>query len=482
MKTKHAVLPLLVLASIGFARGSALAQAAGTASTKGEPAAAATAPSPNVVPASSASADRAPQAFAAAPGVALPVLAVQEEPLTGYPSLDPAETVYVALNTPAAVFTAVGTASAQATWNCLAPATYTVQAKSASSQTHSIQVTAVLANGLDPNTGKLYTRCDAYGNLGGVNLVLGSRVDKTSTLTVTLYADTAHTKPLAQSNGKLTLSSADDFTYSASLQEAAGEALTDGASRTVGQASINLAESNLVHHAPFNLYLKSTDLFSTDERDTKSAFNLSFGGQRDLLRGWYTPLQLQETVQGNQIATNLSDVTSLSLSFIAPWAASKSLLNNNVIKAPLPPSLTFANLYTNRINQLTTKKSPALPVNDYAFNPSGSWSYITFPFTCKVIGWANKSAEASGSCLGATLDFGLFYLPLDLSKSGGQRAEGSGDASLLVPLSVLGPLAPFVTPNDPTKIQIQIKYSDMVSPTNNYARSRGWTFGLQANK
>jgi hypothetical protein len=422
---------------------------------------------------------------------ALPTLNVREESFTQYPSLEPVETIYVSFVNPFSVASAVATAVNDPAWNCLSPSFYKVEIKQGPTPAQEVRLKTVLASGNDPTTHKPFTRCDAAGTLGGANLVLGSRVSKNDTVMVTLYSDSARTKPIAQSASlgsanALKLSSATNFTFIATPQSAPAEALTNGNSRNVGQLSLSLAESNLFPKLPFNTYLKSNnDLFSTDEKDSKSAFALTLGGQHDLFHGWYSPLQVEETVQGNQIATNLSDTTALNINFIAPWAFTKSALNNSVIHAPLPPSISIANLYTHRINQLVTAKSPALAVNDYSLNVSGSWSYITLPPSCKLIGWLNKLAAATKSCLGTAFDLGLWYLPLDLTSHGSQRAEGYGDASILIPLSAFNfasGLFPYLTSNDPTKVQIQIKYYGSVNASNNYARTKGWTYGLQISK
>jgi hypothetical protein len=39
-----------------------------------------------------------------------------------------------------------------------------------------------------------------------------------------------------------------------------------------------------------------------------------------------------------------------------------------------------------------------------------------------------------------------------------------------------------VTKTDPTKFQVRIKYTDAVNPANNYARTSGWSFGIEALK
>jgi hypothetical protein len=139
-----------------------------------------------------------------------------------------------------------------------------------------------------------------------------------------------------------------------------------------------------------------------------------------------------------------------------------------------------------------------LAVDDYSLNPALSWSTISFPFTCRLLPWEKapqtKPAPGGGAavaptqtstCLGTELDLGLWYLPLDLTKTGSKRAEGYGDISILIPLSDFSFASKeltYVTKGDPTKFQIRIKYADSVNAANNYARTKGWTFGIEALK
>jgi hypothetical protein len=414
----------------------------------------------------------------------VPQLTVKEESLTQYPSLEPVETIYVSLNTPDEVFSAVATAAKDPGWNCLSPQFYDVGVSNGK-KARQVHIKKIMSSGNDPATNAPYTRCDGAGNPGGVNIVLGSRVDKSAKVTVKVFYDSHHTMMLAESS-PLTLSSATNFTFTATPQAVPSEALTNNKSRDVGQLSLSFGETNLLPIAPLDVYINSNnDVFSTDEKDAKSAFAVAVGGQRDLLHHWYTPLQVEEGVQGNQTATNLSDTTKLNLSFITPWASTASVLNNSGVRAPLPPAISIANVYTHRINQLITGKAKALAVNDYSLNPSGSWSLITFPQSCKLIGWLNKEANSTSSCLGAAFDLGLWYLPLDLTDKHSQRVEGYGDASILIPLTAFNfasELFPYLTSSDPTKVQIQVKYTDSVNAANNYARARNWTYGLQVSK
>jgi hypothetical protein len=83
------------------------------------------------------------------------------------------------------------------------------------------------------------------------------------------------------------------------------------------------------------------------------------------------------------------------------------------------------------------------------------------------------------------MDLGLWYLPLNHTIAGSQRVDGYGDISILVPLSdfsLASKQLTYVTKGDSTKFQLRIKYADSVNAANNYARTRQWTFGLEALK
>jgi hypothetical protein len=423
-------------------------------------------------------------------------LTVEEHPVVRYPSLEPMDTIYVNFADSTEIFDAINDAVNNAHWDCLSPAYYKIQIIETPPKNPPREVgfRDVASAGIDMNTGKPFTRCDGAGDPGGVSLILSSRVNSTDKVQVTIYYDKEHTRILAQSDGTLKFSSSKQFTSSGTLQAAPGEALTNGKTRDVGQMTLAIAETDLFRNSPVNFYAKSADLFSTDEKDNKSAFLAIFGGQHDLFLKVYSPIQLEERIQGNQTATNLSAVTDLSGSLLAPWSKSAPVFNNGVISAPLAPTFALGGQYIHRFRQLVTAKSPLLTVDDFSLNPYLSWSSITVPVTCKVFAWLgkiSKSAPAgaptppSSYCVGTTVDLGAWYLPLDLTSAKSQRFEGYGDVSILLPLagfSGFSRLFPYLTSTDSAKTQIQIKYSDSVNAANNYARTRGWTFGFQALK
>ncbi|HTU43282.1 MAG TPA: hypothetical protein VMF10_16355 [Candidatus Aquilonibacter sp.] len=338
-------------------------------------------------------------------------------------------------------------------------------------------------------SGRPLTRCDGLGHPAVIDLILGSQVSTTDQIQVFIYADKQQTKQLFASDGKLSFTATSFPTFTATPQAAPGESLNNGATRDVGQLNVAFADQNLFGEDLVDIYAKSTDLFSTDAEDAKSAFGVTGGFQRGLFSRWYSPYHLEQTIQGNQMATNLSTATTLGFNTLPPWHWTASGLNNGVIDAPLPFEPAIAVQYVHRFEQLVTKKTPLLSENDFTVNPALSWSNISFPFVCKLFNHRKTTAEAPGTpapvCLGAQLDLGLWYLPLDLTASKSERVDGYGDASILIPLSDFGfasTALSYVTKGDPMKFQLRITYADSVNAANNYARTRQWTFGIEALK
>jgi hypothetical protein len=421
-----------------------------------------------------------------------------------YPSLNPVSAISMHVGDfGTSIYDILQAESANPNWSCASAAFYQVAVvDKAHKVLRQLNVSAVRPIGYGPD-GQRYTHCEK-GHPAIVDLVLASAVKSGDLIQVFVYEDAKHTKLLISSDGTLAATATTETAFTATPQAAPGEALNNGATRTVGQLNLAFADTNLIKKSPIDLYIKSTDLFSTDGKDSKSAFAATLGIQRGLFDSWYSPWHLEQAVQGNQTAKNLSAVTSLGLTTLPPWRWTRSILNNSVILAPLPPEPSLAGLYTHRINQLVTKKTPLLAVDDFSVNPVFSWSTISFPFTCKLFFWQKPAPSTKGAtpeavnpdkkaaatprtptCLGTELDLGLWYLPLNHTSTGSQRVDGYGDISILVPLSdfsVATKQLTYVTKGDSTKFQLRIKYADSVNAANNYARTRQWTFGLEALK
>jgi hypothetical protein len=266
------------------------------------------------------------------------------------------------------------------------------------------------------------------------------------------------------------------LTMSVTAQSVLNEALTDGSYKGVDQVALN--STTVLHKAPGKgaaFYANTKDLFSSNERDKKSAF-LGGVGYEWGPQGWYAPLKLEGDVQGNQVATNLSTLANLSVDTVFPWGWSSHVLNNLLFDLPLSPDLTIALPYTHRINQIVGKSGP-LPVNDFAVNPALALKNgVLFPNKyCSP----NMLSAKQLLCFGLEADAGMYYLPLQTTTKGSQRAEGYGDVSFLIPLSNFSHF-PFLTLDTSSLAsQIRIEYADVVNPANNYARTAKWSFGLE---
>jgi hypothetical protein len=235
----------------------------------------------------------------------------------------------------------------------------------------------------------------------------------------------------------------------------------------------------VVSNSRGGLFVDSKDLFSTNERDTKSAFEGGIGYQVGLSTHWYAPLKFEQQIQGNQVVTNLSSVSMMQVTTCLPFVLSTKSETWRVIDAPIPASFTLGLPYTHRVNQLASTKSKLLPVDDFAVNPALALSSgRLFYWKCDPSAGAGKSP---GFCLNWDGNVGLWYLSLETTSKGSQRAEGYWDASVLVPMTDFVGI-PYTTLDSKTQIsqmRLRIKYEDSVNQANNYARTKKWSFGLE---
>jgi hypothetical protein len=392
--------------------------------------------------------------------------------------MEPTTLIDVSLDRPVGIRDAIRDAIAHG-WDCTKTSSYNVSVI-AGKTSRDVPIAQV-----DPGR----TTCTANNvRLGAVQLVLRSGITDKDRYQVTLrnLPNKTVTIQSAPTKGP----SGSSVTLVATPQSAPAETLTNKKTRETGQLNLSFSDTDLVRNLPFDLYAKSTALFSTDEKDSKSAFLGTIGVQHGLSGSWYSPAHIEVGMQGNQIASNLSGVVNAGVTTLLPWK--NSHLMNWAIQVPLPPDATINAQYTDRINQdpATTKKP--LAGNDFSLNPSIAWTSISLPWTCKVFNWLNRDkskpltpATQYVYCAGLEMDLGMWYLPLDLTSKGSQRAEGYGDISILIPLSSLAfgkGVLPYLTSGDYAKSRIRVKYSDSVNAANNYARSRTWTYGIEITK
>jgi hypothetical protein len=393
-----------------------------------------------------------------------------------YPSMRPAVQIRVFLNA-AAVLDEVSDQEAKG-WKCKSPDSYLVTAQGS---TKRLPIEAVLPIGKGS--------CDDTVP-DPVLLQLSVEVD----------ADTAYEVTLnGLPDGKIVRSAATKFpaatksSFSVTPQAVPGQAMNNGVKRDVGQLNLSYSRP-FVGRSP--VMVETKDLFSTDSADAKTAWAATVGVSHGLFPAWYTPVQLTETMQGNQTASNVSAVTKLAVSGVVPWYWSRKALNNGAIDAALAPEFALSATYTRRIEQRVTATTPLLAVNDAAINPSLTIEpFYLAPAWCKRYqAWLKKPASggaATGAvsnssrqfCVGLQPELGLYFLPLDKTRAGNAEVEGYGEISVLIPLSNLN-FNDFqlVKADGLLNSQIHIKWSDSVNPANNYARTRQWTVGIEVMK
>jgi len=414
------------------------------------------------------------QAPASAP-LTLPV-----HPFAGavYPSMRPFAEITVFLNADAVADEVAD--QVQKGWDCLKPASYTVTPQG-SAKPLRVETVRQVGKGSCKDT-----------TPDPVLLLILSPVD-TSTAYVVSLSGLPDGKVVRSAATKF--SSATKSSFSFTPQAVPGEAMNNGAKRDVGQMNVQYSVP-FIGRSP--LLFNTKDLFSTDAEDAKAAWAATLGLSHGLLRSWYTPLTLTQTMQGNQVASNVSAVTNLSISGLVPWFFTRKLLNNPGIDAGAAPEFAISGAYTRRIEQMVKAKTPLLAANDASLNPSVTIApWYLLPRLCtKYQAWLKKQnggekgqaapTGSSGSrqfCLAIQPDLGLYYLPVNHTKRGSQQVEGYGDGSILIPLSNLNfKKFQIVSADGLLNSQIHIKWSDSVNAANNYARTRQWTFGIEVMK
>ena len=406
------------------------------------------------------------------------VLTVEANSYTRYPSMEPVTLIDVSLDRPVGIRDAIRDAITHG-WDCAKTSSYKVSVVDGKTSRN------VPIASLDPGL----TICTTNNvRLGAVQLVLRSGITDKDMYQVTLQ-NLPNSTIIIQSAATKGPSGS-TVTLVATPQSAPAETLINKKTRDTGQLNLSFSDTDLFRNLPFDLYVKSTDLFSTDRKDSKSAFLGTIGVQHGLFGSWYSPGHIEVGMQGNQIASNLAGVVNAGVTTLFPWKGSH--LVNWVIQVPLPPDLTINAQYTHRINQDPDTTKKPLARNDFSLNPSIAWTSISLPWTCKVFNWLNRDKSKPLApttqyvyCAGLEMDLGMWYLPLDLTSRGSQRVEGYGDISILIPLSSLAfgkGVLPYLTSGDYTKSRIRVKYADSVNAANNYVRSKTWTYGIEITK
>ena len=351
-------------------------------------------------------------------------------------------------------------------WNCFDPKNYSVTYTLPGNKTeHSVQLASVTGN----------FACNAGYDLQVVNLWLNDPVNFKSSYKVELKGIDSKTNKNIWSAAKQFPSSSRPVMISATPQSISNEPLSTGTYKTVEQVALSATVPIAATQAKqTGAYLVSNDVISSNERDNKSAFLGGAGFEYDPRR-WYAPIKLEADVQGNQVATNLSTIASASVSTAVPWGGTGKLLDNPLFGFPLSPTLSLALPYTHRINQVVSAKGTPLPVNDFSLNPALALANGTLLKSLCNPNSPNKSIL----CFGLSMDLGFYYLPLEKTSAGNQRVDGYGDVSFFIPITNFQKPLQLVTFSSQTlQSEFQIEYCDSVSPANNYARTKKWSFGV----
>lgn len=276
-------------------------------------------------------------------------------------------------------------------------------------------------------------------------------------------------------SGNVDLSKLPQLSFSVNPQAAPNEQLTTGAKRDVGQFAVTFDLPELSPNwRAARTYVHSENLFSTDERDSKSKFDVKTGIERSLLNSWLVPGHLEADVQGDQVANNLSFVTGGGVKAILPWAFTAQALNNSIAQIPFLPTFAFDIQYERRINQDVKSKAKFPNKNGMRLHEENLWAPINLvpgPLRNAV------SVELHGQA---------WLLPLDKTKAGrgAPRLEGAGDASLLISLTPISKLPGLnlLMSTDPGKTRIRIKYSAGADEANGFKHSHQTTYGLELIK
>ncbi len=280
--------------------------------------------------------------------------------------------------------------------------------------------------------------------------------------------------PVAKMKSPVVVKGFQTYSFNLNPQAAPGESLTSGAKRDVGQLNVSMGKPDLLGWSFARTYVETTDLYSTDERDSKSKFEATAGIERSLTPAWYVPMHVESKVQGDQTAQNLSYLSQLGLQTVLPWHRLKAVLYNPVLQIPVSPVISLDGQYERRINQDTQSKKKFPDHNDFRLKPTIAW--VPIRFLPGLIGQDSVDVE---------LNLKGWYLPFDQTKPAGrQRFEGYGDASVLIPLSrltFLGPALTFLTSNDPNKARIRVKYSAGANDANGFKHFRLWSYGIEVN-
>lgn len=172
--------------------------------------------------------------------------------------------------------------------------------------------------------------------------------------------------------GDLQFARTDPFTFKVKPTVAPNADLVGGGTSHVGRLEIDFDAPSLIPNDFANVYFGASALLSTNERDAKTKIETKLGLERSLFDSWFTPMHLDLKYIGNQRGSDQSVVASLGLETILPWAWTADLLWNNVVKAPISPTIDASAEYERILKEDGTKSRRDQPRLSAGFH----WSPI----------------------------------------------------------------------------------------------------------
>ena len=263
-----------------------------------------------------------------------------------------------------------------------------------------------------------------------------------------------------------------DFSFSLTPSFVQTETLNNGKKRPVGQLAVSFDELTLTpSRTAARTYLKTNSTISTDAKDNQSNVNVAFGVQRSIARSWYIPVHAETKVLGDQVANNVSSVTSGGLTTILPWQWTRSLFSTRLFSAPVSPEFTFDGQFERRFRQDRASEQQFRDKNAFRLFGDCSWKPIRL-----------LPGDGSGDSVTLEIQGKGWYIPRQ-HKATGQifnRMEGLLQVSVLVPVTKLSPNGSgFMSDTKGTKSHIRIQYSHGANEANGFKHSSTLTIGIE---
>lgn len=267
----------------------------------------------------------------------------------------------------------------------------------------------------------------------------------------------------------------DPFTLRTDPKQVPDQKLLGGGSADVIQFGLNFEAPSLLGNAGgARVYLKGNNLLSTDERDVATRVQATGGLEFSPLRAWHVPVFAEATYQANQRFSNTSGIASLGFRTIVPWAWTRSLLWNGVLRAPVSPELSFLTELQRRFEVDTLVARSSAKDNLVRLTGRVDWAPIFL--------LPGREADHKDIVLEPSLR-GWFFPSSDARGGTNIREfEGRADLSLYVPVSGF-PMASFLAGGgEETLTRLKVQFVSGANDANGFARSVEWKIGFEVAK